>query len=70
MSAAAEALPGPRCTVCGTDVEIETTRCPACGLMRPAARGRQVLGRRGLWMFGIMLLAVYSVVLIVVAGAR
>ncbi|MDQ1508723.1 MAG: hypothetical protein QOG50_567 [Actinomycetota bacterium] len=70
MSAAAELLPGPQCTVCGTEVEIDATRCPSCGLMRPTARGRQVLGRRGLWMLGIMLLAVYGVVLVIVAGAR
>ena len=34
------------------------------------ARGSQVLGRAGLWMLGGVLLAVYAVVLLIVAAAR
>ena len=41
-----------------------------CGLARPAARGPQVLGRSGLWMLGGVMLAVYAVVLLIVAAAR
>jgi predicted nucleic acid-binding Zn ribbon protein len=70
MSVPAAPLPVPRCTVCGTEVEIDSKRCPSCGLARPAARGSQVLGRTGLWMLAGVLLAVYGVVLIIVAAAR
>jgi hypothetical protein len=51
-------------------VTIDATRCPSCGLSRPAARGSGVLGRHGLWLLGGMLLAVYLVVLLIVAAAR
>jgi predicted nucleic acid-binding Zn ribbon protein len=63
-------LSGSHCTVCGAEVETDTKRCPACGLARPAARGTEVLGRSGLWMLGIALLAVYGVTLLIVAAAR
>ena len=63
-------LSGSNCTVCGTEVEIDTKRCPSCGLARPAARGTEVLGRSGLWMLGVALLAVYGVTLLIVAAAR
>jgi hypothetical protein len=66
----AEPLPVPQCTVCGTDVEINTARCPSCGLARPAARGSQVLGRSGIWMLAAILLAVYVAVLVIVATAH
>jgi predicted nucleic acid-binding Zn ribbon protein len=67
---APQPLSGSHCTVCGTEVETDTKRCPACGLARPAARGTEVLGRSGLWMLGIALLAVYGVTLLIVAAAR
>ena len=70
MSAPAEPLWIPQCTVCGTEVAIDAKRCPSCGLARPAARGSQVLGRSGLWMLAVILLAVYGVVLLIVAAAR
>jgi hypothetical protein len=71
MSAPAAPLPGSQhCNICGTEVEMETKRCPSCGLARPAARGTQVLGRSGLWVLGVILLAVYGVVLLIVAAAR
>lgn len=70
MSAPAEPLPGSHCTVCGAEVETDTKRCPSCGLALPAARGSQVLGRTGLLMLGAVLLAVYGVVLLIVAAAR
>jgi hypothetical protein len=70
MSATAEPLSGSRCTVCGAGVESEMKRCPECGLSLPTARGSQVLGRTGLWMLGGVLLAVYAVVLLIVAAAR
>ena len=70
MSASAEPLSVPRCTVCGVEVGSDTKRCPNCNLALPAARGSQVLGRTGLWMLGGVLLAVYAVVLLIVAAAR
>ena len=70
MSAQAEPLSVPRCTVCGTEVAIDAKRCPSCGLARPAARGSEVLGHSGLWMLAVVLLAVYGVVLHIVAAAR
>ena len=70
MSAPAQPLSGPQCTVCGTEVEVDSKRCPSCGLAKPAARGSQVLGRTGLWMLGAVLLTVYGVVLLIVAAAR
>ena len=71
MSAPAQPLPGPQqCTVCGAGVDVDTKRCPSCGLARPAARGPQVLGRSGFWVLGVVLLAVYGVVLLIVAAAR
>lgn len=60
----------PHCSVCGAPVASDAPRCPSCGLSRPAAQGGQVLGRRGLWMIAAALLAVYVVVLLIVAAAR
>jgi len=60
----------PHCAVCGAPVASDAARCPTCGLSRPAAQGGQVLGRRGLWMIAAALLAVYVVVLLIVAAAR
>jgi hypothetical protein len=56
--------------VCGTEVAADTEKCPSCGLTRPGARGSSVLGRQGFWFLGAMLLAVYIVVLLIVAAAR
>jgi hypothetical protein len=70
MSVPAQPLEVPHCTVCGTEVGTDTKRCPSCGLARPAARGHEVLGRSGLWLLGGLLLAVYAVVLVIVAAAR
>jgi len=70
MSAPAAPLPGSQCNVCGTAVEIDSKRCPSCGLARPAARGTQVLGRSGLWVLAVVLLAVYGAVLLIVAAAH
>jgi hypothetical protein len=70
MSASAEPLSGSYCTVCGTSVESNAKRCQTCGLSLPAARGSQVLGRTGLWMLGGVMLAVYAIVLLIVAAAR
>jgi hypothetical protein len=70
MSSPAEPLPVPQCTVCGTEVETNAARCPSCGLARPAARGSEVLGRSGFWLLGGVLLAVYAVVLVIVAAAH
>jgi hypothetical protein len=60
----------PHCAVCGAPVASDTPRCPSCGLSRPAARGGSVLGRHGLWMIAAVLLAVYVVVLLIVAAAK
>ena len=70
MSAPAEPLSVPQCTVCGAEVESDTKRCPTCGLARPAARGSQVVGRTGLWFLGAVFLVVYAVTLLIVAAAR
>jgi hypothetical protein len=70
MSTPAEPLPVASCTVCGTEVEMDVARCPSCGLARPTARGPQVLARSGFWMLGIVLFAVYAVVLLIVASAH
>lgn len=70
MSSPAEPLPVSQCTVCGTDVETDTARCPSCGLARPAARGSQVLGRSGFWMLGLVLLALYAAVFVIVVTAH
>jgi hypothetical protein len=51
-------------------VASDVSRCPSCGLSRPAARGGSVLGRRGIWMIGAVLLGVYLVTLLIVAAAR
>lgn len=68
MTAAPQAA--PNCAVCGTPVAADAARCPSCGLARPAARGSSVLGRQGLWLLAAMLLAVYLIVLLIVAAAR
>ncbi len=60
----------PHCAVCGAPVTSDASRCPSCGLSRPAARGARVLGRSGLWLIAAVLLAVYLVVLLIVAAAR
>ena len=58
------------CEVCGTAVTTADARCPACGLTRPASRGSEVLGRDGFWVLALLLVAVYAVVLLIVAAAR
>ncbi len=68
MTAAPQAT--PHCAVCGAPVASDARRCPSCGLTRPAAQGRSVLGRSGLWLIAACLLAVYVVVLLIVAAAR
>jgi hypothetical protein len=70
MSAAPQSDAPLTCNVCGTVVAPDTARCPECGLARPAARGSKVLGRQGLWLLGGAMLAVYLVVLLIVAAAR
>lgn len=71
MTAAPQSESAPlTCNVCGTVVEPDTERCPSCGLARPAARGSKVLGRQGLWLLGGAMLAVYVIVLLIVAAAR
>ena len=68
MTAAPQAT--PHCAVCGASVAPDAPRCPSCGLSLPAARGGSVLGRHGLWLIAAVLLAVYVVVLLIVAAAR
>jgi hypothetical protein len=68
MTAAPQAA--PTCAVCGTLVAPDAARCPSCGLTRPGARGSRVLGRHGLWLLAAMMLAVYLIVLLIVAAAR
>jgi hypothetical protein len=70
MTAAPQSGVPLTCNVCGTVVAPDTKRCPECGLARPAARGSKVLGRQGLWLLGGAMLAVYLVVLLIVATAR
>ncbi|MDZ4827091.1 MAG: zinc ribbon domain-containing protein [Actinomycetota bacterium] len=66
----AQQLPEVRCSVCGTVVSVDARNCPSCGLHRPAARGRGVLARTGLWVAGSFLLVAWVVALAVVAAAR
>jgi predicted nucleic acid-binding Zn ribbon protein len=68
MTAAPQAT--PHCAVCGVPVASDAQRCPSCGLSRPSARGGSVLGRRGLWLIAAALLAVYVLVLLIVAAAH
>jgi hypothetical protein len=70
MSTPAAPLPAPHCAVCGTQVDPDAARCPSCNLAKPAARGSQVLGRSGFWMLGLVLVVVYAIVLVIVAGAH
>ena len=63
-------LSEPKCTVCGTPVTLETTRCPSCGLSRPAATGHRVLARGWVWALALVLIVGWAVALFVVAGAR
>jgi hypothetical protein len=58
------------CAVCGTRVATDADRCPSCGLSRPGARGGRVLGRKGLWLIAAVMVAVYLIVLLIVAAAR
>ncbi len=60
----------PHCAVCGAPVAVDAARCPSCGLSRPAAQGGKVLGRQGLWTVAAALLAVYVIVLLIVAAAK
>jgi predicted amidophosphoribosyltransferase len=60
----------PHCSVCGAPVSSDASRCPSCGLSRPAARGGRVLGRSGLWMIAAVLLGLYLITLLIVAAAR
>jgi hypothetical protein len=68
MTAAPQAT--PHCAVCGAPVSVDAARCPSCGLSRPAAQGGKVLGRHALWVVGAALLAVYVIVLLIVAAAK
>ena len=70
MSAPAQPLSGPHARCAAQRWRVDTKRCPSCGLAEPARAGPQVLGRSGLWMLGAVLLAVYGVVLLIVAAAR
>ncbi len=70
MTSPAAPLPESRCASCGAAVESGTSRCPSCGLSRPTGRGAQVFGHSGFWLIGVVLLAVYLVVLLIVAAAR
>ena len=70
MSAPPSRSPDPHCTVCGAEVEIDAKRCPSCGLARPAARGRKCSVAAGSGCSASVLLAVYGVVLLIVAAAR
>jgi hypothetical protein len=58
------------CPLCGAHVTAEEERCPSCGLTRPAARGRDVVGRSGLWFLALVFVAIYALVLATVAAAR
>jgi hypothetical protein len=60
----------PHCAVCGSPVAADALRCPSCGLSKPAATGPKVLGRRGIWLMLAVLVAVYVVVLVIVAAAK
>ncbi len=70
MGAMAEPLSESHGSVCGAEVGTNSKRCPNCGLSLPTAHGADVVGHRGLWMWGGVMLALYAVALIIVAAAR
>jgi hypothetical protein len=66
----AQPLPQPKCAACGAVVTDGAARCDGCGLRRPTATGPGVLTRSPVLVLAAILLAVWVVVLLVVASAR
>ena len=63
--------PAPHCAVCGTAGGSRRARgARRADSPAPRRTAAKVLGRDGLWLLAAVLLAVYVVVLAVVAAAR
>jgi predicted nucleic acid-binding Zn ribbon protein len=74
-----EPVPGPleppraaaACPLCGAPVTAGAERCPECNMTMAGVAGRApMFTRQALWWWGGALLAVYLVVLAIVALAR
>jgi len=60
-----------QCPLCGATVSTGAERCPACNMTLAGVGGRPVpFTRRTLWLWAGGLLAIYLVVLVIVALAR
>jgi hypothetical protein len=58
------------CPLCGATVYPEASRCGECGMTLAGVGGRPAaFGRRSLWLWAGGLLAIYLVVLVIVAVA-
>jgi hypothetical protein len=59
------------CPLCGTVVPARNDRCEACGMSLAGVDGRPgPFTRRALWIWAGALLAIYLVVLVVVAAVH
>ena len=67
-------LPAPRieaCPLCGAPVGSDDSRCPECNMTLDGVGARPTgLGRRAIWLWAAVLLAIYVVVLAIVVAAR
>lgn len=72
MSALPE--PAPRaelCPLCGAPVTANDARCPQCNMTLDGLGGRPAaFDRRSVWIWAATLVAIYLVVLAIVAAAR
>ena len=60
-----------RCPLCGAPVGSDAERCPECNMTLAGVGGRPApFTRRSLWLWAGGLLAIYLVVLVLVALAR
>jgi predicted nucleic acid-binding Zn ribbon protein len=65
---APSAPPGAVCPLCGEPISSDAIRCPACGMTLEGVGNRpDPFPRRILWLWAGALLAVYLVVLLMVA---
>jgi hypothetical protein len=59
------------CPLCGAPVSARDDRCPSCGMSLAGVGGRPgPFARRALWIWAGALLAIYLVVLVVVAAVH
>ena len=60
-----------QCPLCGAPVGSDAERCPECNMTLAGVGGRPApFSRRSLWLWAGGLLAIYLVVLVLVALAR